>query len=593
MAYMKPFHYKYSGQNYTIRQRDTSGNGANQIVASLDNKSASVSLNADRLEVALRSSNKIPADKNFTWLITGNGNDSVTKTNGSTWTYGGNDKIYALAKLGTGQHHVYAGDGSDHIRMKFHDIPKNTFSHGHHAFGDSYDYSHRNKSKITGKDKFEFNDLHNVKGHIVGRIDDYDPSRDKIVFDGHKVDLNNLGAMVRATKYVSAAKVVKYNGDIHDSNAEPQNWLMVKTLKGGILMYAIDGARVDMSGKSHHGGDQEAHFIAKVNLANLWNKLPAVRYVDPKNYVPDGHKPDGGTIIFDTDTTIADVKKTISGTSKGDLISAGLNNDTVRAGGGNDKVWGGDGHDKIYGDDGNDTLWGNFGKDVIYGGKGSDRLYGDYGNDTLYGENDNDRLYGYDGNDFLAGGNGNDRLYGQGGNDRLYGGNGNDYLRDEEGRNHFDGGPGVDTVSYYGLKGRSGIKANLETRTSNKGDTFKKIENLEGSKFTNDYLTGSAKNNKLMGLNGNDTLDGGRGNDVLIGGSGRDRFVFNKGDGDDTVTDYRDGQDKIVFGGGVSWNSISISSHSKGTLIEYGNDDSILLNSVSPGQLTQSDFIFG
>ncbi|HGH5978916.1 TPA: hypothetical protein ACJI8J_002305, partial [Kluyvera georgiana] len=52
-----------------------------------------------------------------------------------------------------------------------------------------------------------------------------------------------------------------------------------------------------------------------------------------------------------------------------------------------------------------------------------------------------------------------------------------------------------------------------------------------------DTLYGYAGNDSLNGNNGNDTLDGGTGNDKLSGGSGDDTYVFNKGHGQDTVSD--------------------------------------------------------
>ncbi|MEH2115750.1 putative Ig domain-containing protein [Nostoc sp.] len=53
-----------------------------------------------------------------------------------------------------------------------------------------------------------------------------------------------------------------------------------------------------------------------------------------------------------------------------------------------------------------------------------------------------------------------------------------------------------------------------------------------------DILTGTASNNTITGLAGNDTITGNKGNDTLTGGSGQDRFVYNLGDGTDTITDF-------------------------------------------------------
>jgi hypothetical protein len=60
-------------------------------------------------------------------------------------------------------------------------------------------------------------------------------------------------------------------------------------------------------------------------------------------------------------------------------------------------------------------------------------------------------------------------------------------------------------------------------------------------------LVGNSGNNSLTGTNcadtingglGNDTITGRQGNDLLTGGGNRDRFVYNLGDGTDTITDF-------------------------------------------------------
>lgn len=54
----------------------------------------------------------------------------------------------------------------------------------------------------------------------------------------------------------------------------------------------------------------------------------------------------------------------------------------------------------------------------------------------------------------------------------------------------------------------------------------------------NDYVLGGAGNDDVRGQNGNDTVGGGTGDDSLRGGLGRDVFLYNVGDGHDTIRDF-------------------------------------------------------
>ena len=65
---------------------------------------------------------------------------------------------------------------------------------------------------------------------------------------------------------------------------------------------------------------------------------------------------------------------------------------------------------------------------------------------------------------------------------------------------------------------------------------------------SNDILYGDAGNDELWGGVGNDTLIGGEGKDYLKGGEGDDVYIFNKGDGEDTVCDVNGKADKIRLG---------------------------------------------
>ncbi len=62
--------------------------------------------------------------------------------------------------------------------------------------------------------------------------------------------------------------------------------------------------------------------------------------------------------------------------------------------------------------------------------------------------------------------------------------------------------------------------------------------NLKGTgNALDNMLTGNAANNTLTGNAGNDTLAGGAGTDILNGGTGNDTYLFNRGDGQDTLQD--------------------------------------------------------
>jgi len=158
-----------------------------------------------------------------------------------------------------------------------------------------------------------------------------------------------------------------------------------------------------------------------------------------------------------------------------------------------------------------------------------------------------DTFTGFGKADKISGGNGNDVLKGGGGNDTLSGGNGNDKL--------------------YGDAG-------------------------------NDKLSGGAGNDILSGGAGNDRLDGGAGNDRLTGGSGNDIFIFKKGQGNDTITDFSAGKaksDVIHLDKTVLHSFSDVLAHAKdgsgGVVIDYGNN-TITLSGVDKADLHANDFFF-
>lgn len=73
------------------------------------------------------------------------------------------------------------------------------------------------------------------------------------------------------------------------------------------------------------------------------------------------------------------------------------------------------------------------------------------------------------------------------------------------------------------------------------------IKRGSNNELSGDHINGLARNELLLGFDGNDSLVakggsdfliGGQGNDTLEGGTGSDTYIYNIGDGSDTIFDY-------------------------------------------------------
>ena len=151
----------------------------------------------------------------------------------------------------------------------------------------------------------------------------------------------------------------------------------------------------------------------------------------------------------------------------------------------------------------------------------------------------------------------------------------------------------------------AGVTVNLATGTGQgghaEGDTLTGIENVSGSHYHADHLTGDEGNNHLNGDGGNDTLEGGAGNDwldggagedLLTGGEGADTFVF--GDGD-TVMDFEDGSDLITIHdfGHINADNFEteVTIRQSGDDVEVQIGDAVLtLTGVSTADIAMDDF---
>ena len=286
--------------------------------------------------------------------------------------------------------------------------------------------------------------------------------------------------------------------------------------------------------------------------------------------------------------------------------------------------------DTVYALGGNDIVRGMAGNDFIDAGAGADNLYGGNENDALLGGAGNDSLYGEGGNDFLDGGADNDSLTGGAGADvYLYGkgsgrdtisNNDSDALGTQPDTIRLAPGIGIDDIALS----RSTddlvitIKDTQESLTvryyfSTDATTSYAVENIEfangivwdipvvkskviggtlgndrllGYDNSDDVLSGEEGSDQLYGYGGNDSLRGGNGvdtlyggngsdllsggfgDDTLYGGAGSDTFLFNLGDGRDTIKDDDAdplSRDVLVFGDGIMPDSISVDYSGSGS----------------------------
>jgi len=233
----------------------------------------------------------------------------------------------------------------------------------------------------------------------------------------------------------------------------------------------------------------------------------------------------------------------IQGGGGSDYIYGGRGVDTLNGQLGNDILYGNDGEDTLYGEEGDDILHGGNGNDQISGGIGSDMLYGEEGDDFLDGGVGNDIIYGQTGRDLLHGGEGDDSIYGGTDDDRIFGELGNDLLYGEIGDDIIDGGDGDDKI--YGQVGNDSIYGGSGNDSIYGGDGNDIIYGNDG----NDTIYGGEGIDTINSSDGDDYIRGGTGNDILTGGLGADKFVFEAAatNGNDQITDFQRGTDKLVF----------------------------------------------
>jgi Ca2+-binding RTX toxin-like protein len=232
---------------------------------------------------------------------------------------------------------------------------------------------------------------------------------------------------------------------------------------------------------------------------------------------------------------------------------------------------------------------------------------------TLDGTAESETLTGTSEEDVFSGLGGNDTLRGLGGGDAYkFGvGSGNDLIL-EAGTDS-----GIDVVHLSALAvsdvtfGRSGSDLLIKINSSNEElmvegqfDGHPRIEQVhfadgtvwEGSQITDAAagIHGTTGNDTISGTVWNDTISGGAGNDTLSGGAGDDLFVFRTGFGQDSISDFSVGHDKLEFGDGLFSDAAAAfaaaSAQGSDTIITIDASTTVLLQNVALANLHVDDF---
>lgn len=307
-----------------------------------------------------------------------------------------------------------------------------------------------------------------------------------------------------------------------------------------------------------------------------------------------------------------------------DYLDGGDGNDQLVGGGGRDTLDGGAGNDVLFGDDevenvaleghGNDILDGQAGNDTLMGGGGNDYLLGGDGDDVLWGNEGDDTLVGGTGTDVLKGGAGNDTYVLASGDGAVNAAGESEAIDDNEGSNTIilQGAQASSLVVQYDSSGNLGIQSSSTDRlvvvngVAGSGNTY---QLADGSVYSTSQLLGAFTegiavatdaqgNQHLLGGKGDDqivattgyaTLSGGLGNDTLEASGGHNTYLYSLGDGSDVIHDTSAPTDaqganvfsKIVFGVGITPESLRISTGSASVVIQVGESSTDVITSAT------------
>lgn len=288
----------------------------------------------------------------------------------------------------------------------------------------------------------------------------------------------------------------------------------------------------------------------------------------------------------------------------------------------------------LKGTDNNDTIIGFGSDDVIHAGDGNNRINAGAGDDIIHLLSDNNHAYGGDGDDTLYSGIGNDKLEGgigldvyvlgkNFGKDEIINFNPNgqdkDVIKFTDGilLSHLD----IKRTDNHLIINQKGTTNSIKVTNFFERDALgdfsvQQIIGADGNYLTvdqikaivmqgtadDDNLYAYSEGSRLDGKEGSDRLIGNAGNDTLIGGAGADTYVFELGDGRDTINSHDDNANKIdsiVFGENISPEQVTLKRDYNNLVISYLEQDQVTVeyffgnNGLTTNRINQVKFTDG
>jgi Ca2+-binding RTX toxin-like protein len=334
--------------------------------------------------------------------------------------------------------------------------------------------------------------------------------------------------------------------------------------------------------------------------------------------------------------------------SHADTIYGGTGTDFIYGSGGKDVIYGGSGIDVIHAGNGATYIDSGSGNTSIYGGTGNDTIIADAATGFIQTGDGNSYVKVANGNSTIVAGAGHDTIEAAGGNalitegsglttiiagsstgsDTIHSGSGGAAIQLTDGLTESAlvardvngdlvlSDPGFDTqitvsgyfntntgVSLQFADGKSWgaaeiLQASIKPRSDGGNDTLvgsngsdsitagfgdTSIVGVSG----NNTLTGGAGSDSIQGGSGTDMIEGGSGTTQIVGGTGSETYVFNLGDGSDTIRENvtSTGNDVLRLGAGIMASNLSFIYDSSSNIVQIG------FGSMSASTITFANFV--